>query len=77
VGKVVHPCKVNESIRIATLSVMSKLKFRRILRSCIGLGRTWCMMLMSPLMVGQYLTKILWWVGQDNKNARIARIGFG
>jgi hypothetical protein len=32
---------------------------------------------MSPLMVGQYLTKILWWVGQDNKNARIDRIGFG
>jgi hypothetical protein len=37
----------------------------------------WFMMLMSPLMVGQCLTKILWWVGQDNKNARIARIGFG
>jgi hypothetical protein len=33
------------------------------------------MMLMSPLMVGQCLTKILWWVGQDNKDARIARIG--
>jgi hypothetical protein len=36
VGKDVHPCKVIESIRIAALSVMSKLFILRIFRRSFG-----------------------------------------